>query len=66
MKESKGPKMNGERTAEGACRINNQPRTQTMRSAKEIKGREQMQGICMPERHHEPKLVLTKEEVGCK
>ena len=27
-------------------------------SAEEIKGREQMQGICMPERHHEPKLVF--------
>ena len=27
-------------------------------SAEEIKGRERMQGICMPERHHEPKLVF--------
>ena len=49
-------KKNGERTAEGSCEINNQLRTQTMCSAEEIKGRKQMQEICMPERHYQLKL----------
>jgi len=61
MKESKGPEMNGERTVEGSCGINNQPRTRTCVRLKKSR-REQMQGICMPERHHKPKLVFGRRE----
>jgi len=47
-----------ERRANSGGVLRDQPRTRTMCSAKEIKGHERMQGICMPERHHEPKLVF--------
>ena len=61
MKESKGPEMNGERTAEGSGGINNQPRTRWL---KKSKGANECKGFACLRGTTNPNSCSAKEEWG--